>query len=382
MSPRLTNEEFLSKAQNIWGQKYDYSKVQYKDAFAPMEIRCVQCDRWFNTSYQGHVLRKRGCSKCSGRISRHGSRPMTTEDFVARATEVHRQKYSYDKTQYGGARSKVIIYCPKHSFFTQVACEHLSGYGCQKCGAEGRKAARRVEAERNAAAFVANATSIHGAEKYDYSQAEYKSWWSNVRIRCIKCDLWFTQRAGHHLSGHGCAKCMNIKNTEQFISDAVSVHGDNKYGYDRTEYIDCETIVEIFCNKCNSYFAQKPSVHLQGCGCPRCNESKGERAVAAWLESHGIPFETQWTPKRLVFGRRLRYDFYTNEMLIEFDGIQHFESISFFGGEKALRELQERDLLKTRWAHENNIRLVRINHTQIEKINDILSDTFSLEVAI
>lgn len=382
MSPRLTNEEFLTRAHLVHGHgNFDYSRVQYTDAFASIEIRCIKCDRWFSTSYQGHVLRKRGCSKCSGRISRQGSRPMTTEEFVARAIEVHGQKYSYENTQYEGARSRVSICCPKHSYFTQVACEHLSGYGCQKCGAEGRKAVRKAEAERNAVAFVENANTIHGIGKYDYSRVEYKSWWSNIEIRCVKCDHWFKQRAGHHLSGHGCSKCMNIKSTNEFVQDAIGVHGMGRFGYADVEYVNSESMVKIFCNKCNSHFAQKPSVHLQGCGCPRCNESRGERTISEWLASHNVPFEAQWVPSSKVYGRRLRYDFYAKGVLIEFDGVQHFEPIEIFGGEKALMGVQERDALKTRWAKENGIPMIRVHHLEYDKIGEILSEAFHTEIA-
>lgn len=380
MSPRLTNEEFLARARQVHGEKFDYSRVEYIDAFAPMEIKCVQCDRWFSTSYQGHVLRKRGCSKCTGRISRNGNRPMTTEQFVARAIEVHGQKYSYEQTECMGSKSKVTICCPKHSYFTQAAGDHLSGYGCQKCGAEARKSVRRAEAEKNAADFFENAISIHGIQKYDYSQAEYKSWWSDVKIRCIKCDLWFTQRAGHHLSGHGCEKCKNIKDTKGFIEDAIKVHGPTRFDYREVKYKSAETRIKIYCNKCERFFSQSPTKHLRGRGCPTCKESKGERAIAVWLKAQHIEFEPQWTPPGLVYGRRLMYDFFADGKLIEFDGKQHFYPVNHFGGMDALIANQERDSLKNKWAAENGFSLKRISYKQYRQIDRILSDLFFGEV--
>lgn len=376
MSPRLTNEEFLTRARQVHGDgKFDYSRIQYIDAHAPIEIRCIECDRWFKMSYQGHVLRERGCSKCSGRISRHGSRRMTTEEFVARAVEVHGQKYSYDKTEYKGAKERITISCIKHSDFSQSASDHLSGYGCQKCGTEGRRAVSKAEAERSAAAFVKNANAIHGNGKYDYSRASYENSKSMLEIGC-SLHGWYRQRASHHLSGHGCDKCKNLKSTEQFIRDAISVHGNERFDYRDTAHISHDSRVKIYCNKCQRTFSQTPTKHLLGRGCPTCKESKGERAIVVWLNREGLEFERQWTPPGLVYGRRLMYDFLASGTLIEFDGKQHFAPVKMFGGEEELKRTQERDALKNQWAKENNIPLIRISYKEFKKIDSILSEVF------
>lgn len=63
------------------------------------------------------------------------------------------------------------------------------------------------------------------------------------------------------------------KTTEEFISDAIRVHG-GKYNYDKVEYKNRSTRVEIYCNKCKKYFMQTPNDHLSGCGCPTCGRNK------------------------------------------------------------------------------------------------------------
>ena len=57
--------------------------------------------------------------------------------------------------------------------------------------------------------------------------------------------------------------------TEEFIAKAQAIHGD-RYGYDRVQYINGDTEVEIYCNACAKYFRQKANVHLQGRGCHEC----------------------------------------------------------------------------------------------------------------
>lgn len=58
------------------------------------------------------------------------------------------------------------------------------------------------------------------------------------------------------------------KTKEQFIADAISVHGD-KYDYSNVEYKTNATKVCIICPK-HGEFWQTPNDHLRGRGCPVC----------------------------------------------------------------------------------------------------------------
>lgn len=73
------------------------------------------------------------------------------------------------------------------------------------------------------------------------------------------------------------------------------------------------------------------------------------------------------------------FDFYLSKhnMLIEYNGIQHFKPIDFFGGEKAFKETLKSDNLKNLYAKKNNIPLLRINYLEINNINSILENFLS-----
>ncbi|MGI0076475.1 MAG: DUF7487 domain-containing protein [Nitrosopumilaceae archaeon] len=59
----------------------------------------------------------------------------TTEVFIAKATEKHKNKYGYTKIAYNGAHNKVIISCPIHGDFKQTPSGHIHGEaGCPRCG--------------------------------------------------------------------------------------------------------------------------------------------------------------------------------------------------------------------------------------------------------
>ncbi|MCK9416215.1 hypothetical protein M0Q97_06115 [Candidatus Dojkabacteria bacterium] len=57
---------------------------------------------------------------------------------------------------------------------------------------------------------------------------------------------------------------------------------------------------------------------------------------------------------------------------IEYDGIQHFKPIFFFGGIKAYNELIIKDKIKTNYCMINNIKLIRIPY--YANIEDFIND--------
>jgi very-short-patch-repair endonuclease len=61
---------------------------------------------------------------------------------------------------------------------------------------------------------------------------------------------------------------MTTKTKEQFIQNAIKIHGD-KYDYSLVIYKHSKTPITIIC-KLHGKFIQKPYIHLMGCGCPIC----------------------------------------------------------------------------------------------------------------
>ena len=118
--------------------------------------------------------------------------------------------------------------------------------------------------------FIKEAKLIHG-DKYDYSEVEYLNTNTTVKIFCKECQRIFYQIPKLHLRGSGCNLHSNNKRKtkEQFIKEAKLIHGD-KYDYSEVEYLNANTVVKIFCKKCQRIFYQTPSKHLnskRGCSC-------------------------------------------------------------------------------------------------------------------
>ena len=77
-------------------------------------------------------MRGNGCMKC-GRESRIKKVTLTTEFFISKSNEVHKNKYDYSLVNYINNRKKIKIICKDHGIFEQISFIHLQGHGCPKC---------------------------------------------------------------------------------------------------------------------------------------------------------------------------------------------------------------------------------------------------------
>lgn len=73
----------------------------------------------------------------------------------------------------------------------------------------------------------------------------------------------------------------------------------------------------------------------------------------------------------------MRFDFYLpdHNTCIEYDGIQHFKIIEYFGGRSGFMKQKHRDKIKNNYCKENNIKLLRISYNDFNNINNILKNS-------
>lgn len=295
-------------------------------------------------------------------------------DFKEKAKSVHFGFYSYDKVNYINAKEKVIITCPIHNDFEQIPYNHLMGKGCLKCGIEKLKNIFR----KSQSNFINDCRKIH-SDKYDYSLVEYINDSTEIKILC-RIHGEFSQRANKHLRGHGCPHCKHIKtkHTNQikhstlFPIKARKIH-NGFYDYSNVDYIDAKTPVNIICPKHGS-FSQIPSNHLNGKGCSKCSQSVGERKIEIFLLEQKIEFESQKKFDDCIRKSKLSFDFYlpSKNLIIEFDGLQHYKPLGFMGGYQKLKYTKECDKIKDEYCKKNNIRLLRISYKEVNRIDEIL----------
>ena len=120
----LTIEQFIEKARKIHGNKYNYSKVNYVNAYTKVTIICPEHGE-FEQTPSVHLLGC-ACPKCAGKN-------ITKKDFIEKARKIHGDKYDYSKVNYVNSQTNVTIICPEHGEFEQKPVNHLRFHGCPKC---------------------------------------------------------------------------------------------------------------------------------------------------------------------------------------------------------------------------------------------------------
>lgn len=381
---RHTIEEFIILAQKVHGNKYDYSEVKYVNSTTDVTIICKEHGRFPQTPAMH--LSGNGCPKCAGRN-------ITLEEFLARARQVHGEKYDYSITQFNGTKNDIEYICPIHGSVTQKAESHLvsgcrycagnvpiskeeflkrakqkfgdnidysrmdyMGYntevefickehgkfyrtplqflsskcGCTRCGRISALNWKRVTRQD----FIERSKEIHG-DSYDYKLVPERMALSDtIDLICPKHGIFPIPARNHLYAKLGCPRCISkFKNRtiEDFIEEAQKVHGD-KYDYSEVEFEYATDKINIICKK-HGVFSQSLYCHLLGAGCPSCTNSRMEAKIRQALKKRSIIFETQKRFPWLIYKGSQALDFYLPDynIAIECQGIQHFVASEFYG---------------------------------------------------
>ncbi|AFL74024.1 GIY-YIG nuclease family protein [Thiocystis violascens] len=206
MPCKKSQADVVQNFQAVHGDRYDYSKVHYKNSGTKVEVVCRVHGSFF--ILPGHHINGVGCGKCY-----FESQKLTKSEFVARSRKHFGERYDYslfDELPPFG--EKVEIQCVAHDVvFLQEPRNHQRGHvGCPQC--KSLKHALRLvqlEAEFDEShlfeKFCKRARDVHGV-KYDYDDFRYVNAATKGKITCPQHGL-FLQSPSNHLRGSGCPQC-------------------------------------------------------------------------------------------------------------------------------------------------------------------------------
>jgi len=169
---------------------------------------------------------------------------------------------------------------------------------------------------RTTAEFKREGFLVHNG-RYEYSKVKYVNAKTPLAIICREHGE-FQQTPDKHLSGAGCQTCggSTKSNTERFIKDAHTKHGD-AYLYNDVKYGKNNKDKVVITCKAHGNFKQTPANHLTGYGCSQCADVvrnakyHNEPTILYLLEFHttcGSLYKLGITMKRRGIYERYRHE--------------------------------------------------------------------------
>ncbi len=279
----------------------------------------------------------------------------TNEQFVREVCETVGDEYII-LSKYEGSSIKVGIY--------HAVCGHeykvrpndfKKGRRCPKCSGKVKKDTKYFKAEVKK--LAGNEFEVLG---------EYTKSGNPILMKHSLCGNTLMLRPNDFVRGVRCSKCYFKSKRKPQIDFEKEINKILSEDYKvLSEYINMKTKVKMRHIVCGNEFYMRPDTALRGSGCPKCNESKGERKVEIFLIHNFYSYKTQYGIKKCRYERMLPFDFAVfvdNEILclIEFNGKQHYESVEWWGGKKRFLTQKRRDSIKINYCKSNNIPLIII----------------------
>jgi len=307
----------------IWLNENDFFD-NYKKLKKSLKLRlkCQKCNYIFERSIWSHLDKKNyRCPNCAGNLK------LTFEAFLERFIKKRLNKYfwlkvdkNWWKENYKNTSTKIILKCKKCKNTINIDVNNLlyQNVKCKYCANEKRSLKNQKITYEN---FIEKAKEIH--DKYDYS---------------LITKEWFKK----NFKGH--RRSTKIK-------------------------------IPVICKK-HGVFYTTYSKHIhQRSGCPKCYSSKGEQKIINYLKKKNIEYIYQYKIKNYNLDYNLRFDFYLPKykLIIEYDGLQHFQCIEYFGKENYLKTIKN-DILKQSICKAFGIKLLRIPYKDFDVIEKRISE--------
>ena len=363
-----THKQYVSELQSI--NSHIEVIGEYIDTNTKIMHYCKKHDIYWEQS-PSNALQGKGCPKC--RIEKiKESKVLSHEDYVKSLNLLNPTVEVVEK--YINIKTKIMHHCLIHNVYWKTSPSNvLNGSGCIYCKREKFKKINLKTHEQYVKELSVINSKIIVLEKYIDMKTP-------ILHRCLIHNREWLTTPSSTLQGCGCLQCKtdklrdyHLKTNEEYICQLNEM---NPNIVALETYRGAKTPLLHRCLIDGNEWYASPSSTLLGYGCPQCHESKGENQIRAWLNSHNIVYETQKRFKDCVDIKPLPFDFYlpNYNILIEYDGKQHFEPIEYFGGQESFEYTVKHDKIKSEYCKNNGISLLRIPYFKNveEELNNFL----------
>ena len=356
MARKKTDAEFRKEVFDLVGDEYTFLDT-YINAKTKIKVRHNACGHVYEVRPNDFVKGRR-CPYCSINAKK------IDEQFKQEVFDLVGDEYVFLDT-YINSRTEIRV---KHNkcgnIYKVKPSNFISGRRCSYCMGNAKKSDHQFRKE---------VFDLVGDE-YIFLDT-YVNKRTKIRVKHNKCGHVYKVAPSNFLKGNRCCKCFverekraKKKTNYQFEQEIYDLVGDEYEFLDN--YVDSKTKIRVKHNKCGHVYKVAPHHFYEGHRCPYCTNSKGEDIINKILKVLGIKYEYQKTFDDLKDINPLSYDFYipSQRILIEYQGIQHYQPFDYFGGEDKFKVQQKHDKIKADYAKSHGYNLIPVPYTE---------DTFS-----
>ncbi len=312
-------------------------------------------------------------------VEKHSKNNEKKIAFIKKAKLIHKnENIDYSQVEYKNNRTPVLLIDrdlrpdgTEYGEYWQTPSNHLKG----QSHPDKRKIKISLSKRHEQIDIIKRFKEIHKNENLDYSQVEYVNMHTKVKIidRDLKEDgteygeYWqepvvHLKGCGHPLKGILKNSKSHTSTTEEFIKKSKIIHNTINYNYDKIDYINNRTKVEIICPIHGSFFIS-PDNFLQGKGCQKCGSilSKSENEISNIISKY---YKVEHNNRNILDG--LEIDIYVPELKIgiEYNGLR-WHSDQF-------KEDKNYHLNKLLKANEKGVKLIQIFEDEYLNNKDIV----------
>lgn len=337
MGKKLTTDEFIERIKNIYGDRFDYSKVEYVNTKTPVCLIDKEFggfDIWarpdslykgapiihyittfeefeyaanlrfpgkydyslakeiIENTFKGKIISSESTLKIPVLNKETGNvfyrtihtilkcdivENMGFEGFLKEAKEIYGDTYDFSLVKWKGKTKPITVICPIHGEFITTPYKLINERkGCPFCEKENRR--RMPGRLYTQDEIIEKFKEVHG-DFYDYSKVVYKGINVKVEIICpFHGSFWQTPNA--HLR-HDCPKCRGVArlDLDEFLRRAHLLYGDI-YDYslvkiDENTKTKKDTII-VICKKHGPFQVKIFNFLNQNSICPKCREEAAQ----------------------------------------------------------------------------------------------------------
>ena len=342
----------------------------YKNTHSVVSAKCAKCGTIKKVKINHILVRKSlSCDYCKQRD--------IIDNFVHKSKVAHNYQYVYPDiySEYINNSTHITAICPLHGAFAVTPTLHMYGQmKCPKCNPNYKPYHKPSQPSKAKLEFKEKVYKIHG-NAINVDDVEYVKAIAPIKAYCNVCHKYFTTTAHDLLRGHGCRTCAIKRqslsraiNVDEYIKQAQKLHPT--YIYD--EHLGYKSLKDSIYPICpiHGRFECNAWGHLKGYGiCPQCNRNRTNVEMRLYQMVKNIcPDAIHHYQDIKIMGRQ-HLDIYIPllQIGIEYQGLQHFKPIPFYGGQKAFEKIVANDLKKIEKCDILGIKLLHVSFDKVPK---------------